>query len=56
MLRCKASKLFEIEGHSDDAMWYVITIRDNSGQVVDTIREPTQCEAFDELQRKGYEY
>jgi len=55
-MRCKVSKLFDIEGHSDDSMWYVITIRDNSGQVVDTIRTKTQREAIEELQRKGYEY
>lgn len=55
-MRCKVAKLFEIEGSSDDAMWYVITVRDFRGELVDTIRKPTQAQAIEELRRKGYEY
>jgi hypothetical protein len=55
-MRAKVAKWFEIEACSVESMWYVITVRDNSGQVVDTIRKPTQREAIEELRRKGYEY
>lgn len=54
-MRCKVCKLFDVEGHTDESSWYVITIQFR-GQLVDTIHKPTQREAINELQSKGYEY
>jgi hypothetical protein len=53
-MRSKVIKTFEMEEGSTTAMCYQIIVRDASGQQFEVIIKPTQREAYEEMERRGY--